>query len=522
MKKSVYRIIAAILSFFIVLNMSITAFAHSGRTDSSGGHNDNKNKSGLGGYHYHCGGYPAHLHTSGYCPYTDVFPSYVKISTEKSTLRINESVPVSAAVYPSNSCSTYVSWESSDTSVVKIQNGMLVAVGYGTATVTATSFNDKIGKIQITVKEIVAEELTIENQVEQLYIGETQELSCTITPEDVDNPEITWTSSDESIATVSKTGKLTAINSGIVQITATTSNDISAIFDLTVEEKVVESIEIQEDDMLLYLRDSVQLNAIISPADATYKDVVWASSEESVLSISEDGVITALTCGEVTVTATSANELVDTIQIVVDEIIAEKIQITGDESLKIGSTMRMGVEYFPENTTIQDIEWESSDETILTISDDGILHAHNVGVASITAIQKDVQTTMEIEVLPIEVEVVEIRADIPEKIYSGDTVSFSATVLPTNATYPEVTWSTNHSQIASIDKNGMLTAHLCGKVTVTASTVDGIIDTYVITVYLPNAVIGLLACGGSGLIGYVAYCIRRKRHSKQSNVYFTL
>ena len=46
------------------------SYAHSGRTDSSGGHRDNKNKSGLGSYHYHCGGYPAHLHNNGGCPYT--------------------------------------------------------------------------------------------------------------------------------------------------------------------------------------------------------------------------------------------------------------------------------------------------------------------------------------------------------------------------------------------------------------------------------------------------------------------
>lgn len=46
-------------------------FAHSGRTDSNGGHRDNKNKSGLGSYHYHCGGHPAHLHTKGVCPYSN-------------------------------------------------------------------------------------------------------------------------------------------------------------------------------------------------------------------------------------------------------------------------------------------------------------------------------------------------------------------------------------------------------------------------------------------------------------------
>lgn len=48
---------------------SVPTYAHSGRTDAYGGHHDYKNKSGLGSYHYHCGGHPAHLHTNGVCPY---------------------------------------------------------------------------------------------------------------------------------------------------------------------------------------------------------------------------------------------------------------------------------------------------------------------------------------------------------------------------------------------------------------------------------------------------------------------
>lgn len=54
----------------ICLACIFNVFAHSGRTDGSGGHRDNNNSSGLGSYHYHCGGYPAHLHTGGVCPYT--------------------------------------------------------------------------------------------------------------------------------------------------------------------------------------------------------------------------------------------------------------------------------------------------------------------------------------------------------------------------------------------------------------------------------------------------------------------
>lgn len=74
----------------IILTLILTiSFAHSGRTDSSGGHRDNKNASGLGFYHYHCGGHPAHLHTNGYCPYTSYnsisIPSYTPSSPAPTT-----------------------------------------------------------------------------------------------------------------------------------------------------------------------------------------------------------------------------------------------------------------------------------------------------------------------------------------------------------------------------------------------------------------------------------------------------
>ena len=65
-KISIYTM-TAMLAFSTVPG---TVQAHSGRTDASGGHHDNKNVSGLGSYHYHCGGYPAHLHSGGVCPYS--------------------------------------------------------------------------------------------------------------------------------------------------------------------------------------------------------------------------------------------------------------------------------------------------------------------------------------------------------------------------------------------------------------------------------------------------------------------
>lgn len=71
---------------------SITAEAHSGRTDGNGGHKDNKNKSGLGNYHYHCNGNPPHLHDGGVCPYSDSAPA-----ADSKENKSSDSTPVSGS-----------------------------------------------------------------------------------------------------------------------------------------------------------------------------------------------------------------------------------------------------------------------------------------------------------------------------------------------------------------------------------------------------------------------------------------
>lgn len=73
--KTKRKITTIICILICALAMTSTAYGHGGRTDSSGGHRDNRNVSGLGYYHYHCGGYPAHLHNNGKCPYKSGYTS---------------------------------------------------------------------------------------------------------------------------------------------------------------------------------------------------------------------------------------------------------------------------------------------------------------------------------------------------------------------------------------------------------------------------------------------------------------
>lgn len=180
MRKNKPKIISILLTILSIISIGVNAYAHSGRTDSSGGHKDNKNKSGLGSYHYHCGGHPAHLHTNGVCPYS------------------------------SSSSSSKSRTSSSSSSSTKT-----------TSTVPTT---------------IVVTDIKINENVTSMKEGESKKLTATITPNDATDKNITWKSSDESIATVSTTGEVVAKKYGTVDITATSSNGKTSTIKIDIKE----------------------------------------------------------------------------------------------------------------------------------------------------------------------------------------------------------------------------------------------------------------------------------------------
>lgn len=382
MEKKFKALVFTLCAVLVLLCCSTVSSAHSGRTDSQGGHRDNRNVSGLGSYHFHHG-YSPHLHLGDYCPYTDVFPSRVSVSAGKTTLGYGEECSISATVSPANSCNTRVTWASSDDNVVKITNDTIKAVGYGTATITATSFNDKVGSVRITVKEIVAESVTLEGIEEGpniVLIGESKTISAKILPENVDNPTITWTSSNEAVATV-KEGCIQGVADGTATITAAAANGVSAQVEILVQEVVAEKIDIEGPDEII-IGNEVQLQTIITPANTTYPDVKWTSSDEGVATVSEDGMLSAIGVGEATISAIQKDVQAEvTIQVIF--IPVEKIEIALDEEFNGTLTEEENTQFsaavFPETATYPNISWATSDESIATIDEAGVLTAISKG-----------------------------------------------------------------------------------------------------------------------------------------------
>lgn len=202
MKNKQRKLLSIVLMIIAVVSISLNTYAHSGRTDSSGGHKDNQNKSGLGSYHYHCGGHPAHLHPNGVCPYATT-----------------------------GAKQTTSSGSSSNSKTETKSN---------TSTKTNTNSNTKTNAKEVTKKDttIVATEIKIEQNLQNMEVGESQTLMASITPENTTNKTITWKSSSEDIANINANGEVVAKKSGVVDITATTANGKSSTVRVTVKEPV--------------------------------------------------------------------------------------------------------------------------------------------------------------------------------------------------------------------------------------------------------------------------------------------
>jgi uncharacterized protein YjdB len=200
-----------------------------------------------------------------------------------------------------------VVWTSSDETVATVANGVVTALKAGKATITA-----KAGEVSATceltvnAKVIPATGITLDKTAAELTEGETLTLTATVTPEDATDKTVTWTSSDETVATV-KDGVVTALKAGKATITAK-AGEVSAACELTVNAKVIPATGITLDKITAELTEgeTLTLTATVTPEDATDKTVTWASSDEAVVKV-VNGVVSALKTGKATITATSGD-----------------------------------------------------------------------------------------------------------------------------------------------------------------------------------------------------------------------
>ena len=164
----------------------------------------------------------------------------IQVNKTSVVLNKDKDITVIAVVNPADATDITITWTTSDESVATVKDGKITAVGAGTATVTATTANGLTATVRVTVKDPVVEvtEIILDKDELTLETGTTETLTATVTPDNATDKTVTWTTSDEKVATVDENGKVTAVSVGTATITATTTGK-TATCTVTVTDPII-------------------------------------------------------------------------------------------------------------------------------------------------------------------------------------------------------------------------------------------------------------------------------------------
>ncbi len=438
---------------------------------------------------------------------------------------------VSAIVFPVNAT---VIWESDNTDVATVDNGVIYGVAEGTATITAATVNGLEAICVVNVVCVEAEGITLSETKLTIAPGAEYAISATVLPDHASDKTVTWTSDNTDVATVDN-GVIYGVAEGTATITAITANGLEATCTVTVETNPIDEALNAEGGSLSftsiggypwivendYAKSSNQgvdsSSSVVSTnvycaetmvlhfnykvsSEANYDKLVVAADGTEVFRDSgnkgnewiHESIV--LAAGTHTMTWTyskdgSVNNNEDTAWL--DEVyLAKPVAVTGislaetQVAIEVHDYYQLNYTITPGDATIRDVVWSSDNTAVATVDNTGRVYGVSEGTVNITVTTEDGNyfATCVVNVDYIDVEGISISPkDASVKI--GSTIQFTATVYPENATNKNVVWSVDDKNVLSINQSGKATAVSVGMATVTVTTEDGeYIDSTVVRV----------------------------------------
>ena len=240
----------------------------------------------------------------------------------------------------------------------------------------------------------------------------------------------------------------------------------------------VDGITLSQNALVMGESDTTDLEAFVQPANATFPEYRWNSSDETVVTVDQNGNVTAVNSGRATITATTeeggfkANCEV-TVMFVATPVASISIS-KSQAQLIVGNSLQLSAQITPTDATVDLMEWNSSNAAVATVDQNGFVQSVGVGTAIVSArsVQGGKQATCEIVVAPVRV--TSIKLDYDEiSLSSGQSMKLEATVLPENSTNKTVNWQSSDNAVATVDQTGNVTACGTGTTEITAIAADG-------------------------------------------------
>ena len=334
----------------------------------------------------------------------------IAIAPQMATLMsIGATVQLTATVLDGNGqpvADAVVRWSSGDELVATVNaDGLVTAVGNGVVRITATSGSASAG-IDVTVMQSAGSIVIAPMEANLMSLDATVQLTATVLDgngQPVADAVVRWSSGDELVATVNADGLVTAVGNGVVRITATSGNT-SAFIEVMVMQTAGSIVIAPEEATLMSLGATLQLSATVLDQNGqpvVGAVVIWQSSDESVAAVSAGGLVSAVKNGTARITATSgiatAGIDVTVMQSAGSILIAPDIATL----MSLGATVQLTVTVLDQNgQPVADatVTWQSSDESVATVSAQGLVTAVANGVVRVTATSGSASSSVEITV----------------------------------------------------------------------------------------------------------------------------
>ncbi|MCQ2802687.1 MAG: Ig-like domain-containing protein [Bacilli bacterium] len=291
------------------------------------------------------------------------------------------SVVINYADFSSNG----LSCELKNPNEVVVSSGTFNIAGNWSAKVYLTSNPSISSSISISVSTVEVTSISLNKSNTTISIGNNETLVATVLPSNATNKNVTWTSSESTVASVIN-GIVTGVSEGNATITAKAGNFSATCF-VTVEKVHVTGISLTETTKSLDVGSSSTLTATITPSNATDKSVTWTSSDTGVASVNANGVISALKAGTtiITVRTNDGGKTASCILTVKNvDVTSITLSQTSLELYINGNSETLTATILPDNATIKTITWTSSDSSVASVNN-GVVTPMGAGTTTITA-----------------------------------------------------------------------------------------------------------------------------------------
>lgn len=372
-----------------------------------------------------------------------------------------------------------IKWSTSNKKIATVNSkGKVTAKKKGIVTITA-----KIGSKKYKCKITVKNPIKLNKTKVTLNKGKTYTLKVTGTKK-----KVTWSSSNKKVATVNSKGKVTAKKKGTVTIIAKADG-------LTVKSKVtvknpsksiaVDMLSLDITSVTLKKGNTYKMKVTVFPLSATNKTVTYTSNNKSVVTVDKTGTVKAVGSGTATVTAKSSNGKTVKCKFTVKIPKIEVSKVTLNKStlsLNVGDTQQLTATINPSNATNKNIEWQSNNTSVATVSSTGKVTAKKVGTATILVVASNgMSATCKITVVEKTQQNIAVNSisldNTSLTLEEGKIKTLNPIILPASATDQTITWSSSNESVATVSSRGRIIAVKSGRAIITAKTSNGKIAT---------------------------------------------